>query len=237
MNRKLLLFSNSTNAGEDYMAYTLPHISSFLGGTTKKALFIPFAGFSLGFDSYYTLVKDRLEKISVKINPLHTLKDKKKAIQDAEIIIVGGGNTFYLLKSLQDADLLHEVSDAVKKGCLYIGWSAGANLACPTICTTNDMPVVQPVNLNALALIPFQINPHFTDFHPPGHAGETRETRLNEYILVNRNTYVAGLREGTLFRVADDQINLAGNKPCRIFHYGNEPFEAEPGENMNFLMQ
>jgi len=234
---RLLLFSNSTNAGEDYMAFTLPFIDEFLKNSGRNALFIPFAGISLGFDSYYELVSDRLKRISVKINSLHVIKDKKTAIRNAGIIITGGGNTFCLLKTLQDEGLLDEISDAVMKGCLFIGWSAGANIACPTICTTNDMPVVQPHNLNALKLVPFQINPHYTDFHPPGHAGETREMRLKEYTIMNRHTYVAGLREGSLFQAKGTEINLLGNKSCRIFHYGNEPAEVQPGEKLNFLMQ
>ncbi len=234
---QLLLFSNSTNAGEGYLEYTLPYIRSFLGSTNKNVVFIPFAGISLGFDRYHMMVEEKLNSIGIFTKSIHRTTDKVKSIYAAEAIIVGGGNTFCLLKTLQHEKLIETIRQSVNKGIPYIGWSAGANLACPTIMTTNDMPIVQPDNFKALNLIPFQINPHFTDFQQPGHAGETRETRINEFLLMNRQVYVAGLREGTLFIIKEGKINLLGQRPCRIFKYGDEPFEKLPGENFDFLMQ
>jgi len=233
----LLLFSNSTNPAEKYLEYTLSYIDTFLVKAGRKALFIPYAGISSGFDAYSDMVQKSLEKISLEINSIHKIDDKKKAIKTAEIVIIGGGNTFYLLKCLQDEGLLDVIRKAVIHDTLYIGWSAGSNLACPTIRTTNDMPIVQPLNLNALNLIPFQINPHYTDFHPPGHAGETREMRIKEFLLVNRQLYVIGLREGTLLHIKDKEISLLGSKSCKIFKYGQDPFEVDIGENLDFLMQ
>ncbi len=234
---RLLLFSNSTNTGEEYLGYTLPYIDTFLGGIERKALFIPYAGISLGFDAYFEMVKKQVSKLSVQLISIHHIDNKEQAVKEAKIIITGGGNTFHLLKSLQDEGLIDRIRSQVQNGIPYIGWSAGSNLACPTIRTTNDMPIVEPEDFGALNLIPFQINPHYTDFQQAGHAGETREMRLQEFILVNRQMYVAGLREGTLFRIVDEKIELLGKKSCRIFRYDQIPVEINPGENLDFLMQ
>jgi dipeptidase E len=122
-------------------------------------------------------------------------------------------------------------------GIPFIGWSAGANVACPSICTTNDMPVIQPGSFNAFNLVPFQINPHYLDTHPTGHAGETREMRIEEFIKLNTGIYVAGLREGTMFLIEDSNIQLIGTKNARIFKYGQSPLEVRPGSDIQFLMQ
>ena len=234
---RLLLFSNSTNRGEEYLSYTLPFIDSFLGKNERQALFIPFAGVSIGYDAYFEMVKKQFTRIAIRLTPLHRVKNKKEAVKETQIIITGGGNTFYLLKSLQEEKLIQLIAEQALNGIPYIGWSAGSNLVCPTIRTTNDMPIVQPESLDALNLIPFQINPHYTDYQHPGHAGETREMRLQEFILTNRNMYVAGLREGTLLRIENNNIELLGKKSCRIFRYGQNPTEINPGEKLNFLMQ
>jgi dipeptidase E len=122
-------------------------------------------------------------------------------------------------------------------GTPYIGWSAGANVACPTICTTNDMPIIQPGSFKAFDLVPFQINPHYLDVHPEGHAGETREMRIEEFIRLNNGMYVAGLREGSMFLIEDSNIQLIGAKNARIFKYGQSPLEASPGSYINFLIR
>jgi dipeptidase E len=232
---KLLLFSNSTNTGEEYLKYTLPYINDFTG-TDRKAVFIPFAGISIGFDPYFQRVSQALKSSGLEIQSLHHLSEKQKALKDAEIIIVGGGNTFALLGALQDHFLLDPLREKVIQGTKYIGWSAGANLACPTIMTTNDMPIIEPQNFNALNLVPFQINPHYTDFVQPGHAGETREMRIGEFLIMNRDIYVAGLREGTLFHLENSHIDLMGNRPCRIFKYGSVALDMMAGENFDFLL-
>jgi dipeptidase E len=212
-------------------------MNSFLASKVKEALFIPYAGITPGFDNYSEMVSEKIENIGLKIHSLHKVDKKPEAINRAKCIIVGGGNTFHLLKTLQDYKLLDIIRNKVLEGIPYIAWSAGSNLACPTIRTTNDMPVVEPDNFNALRLIPFQINPHFTDFVDSSHAGETREMRIEEFLLVNRNVYVAGLREGTVFSIENDNIKLLGAKSCRIFRYNQKPQELTAGDNLNFLMQ
>jgi dipeptidase E len=125
----------------------------------------------------------------------------------------------------------------VKAGVPYIGWSAGSNVTCPTICTTNDMPIVQPQSFRAIGLVPFQINPHYLDANPEGHAGETREQRINEYVEANRSRYVVGLREGCMLRVTESSIELIGSRPMRIFKKGIETYEVNPGDNIEFLIK
>jgi dipeptidase E len=234
---RLLLFSNSTNAGEEYLSYTLPFIKEFTGQQQINALFIPFAGVTISWDDYYLQVKEKLSQVGVHLKSIHNEEDKILAIHQAELIIVGGGNTFNLLKTIQDNNLTEPIIERVKAGLPYIGWSAGSNLSCPSIRTTNDMPIVEPTSFDAFNLVPFQINPHYTDVVNPNHAGETREARIEEFIELNQEIYVAGLREGTMFLVEDGKIELKGSKPCRIFRHGKSPIEISPGEDFSFLIQ
>lgn len=234
---RTLLFSNSTNAGEEYLSYTIPFIREFTGGSVKNSVFIPYAGVTIDWDSYSEMVSAKLKPAGISVLPIHKFHNPLEAIHAAETIIVGGGNTFQLLKLAQETKILSAIRQKVLEGTPYIGWSAGANLGCPTICTTNDMPITQPESFNALSLIPFQINPHYTDSVLQNHAGETREMRIAEFIKINTNVYVAGLREGTLFHIEGNSLQLRGNKNCRVFHHGKEAVEFAPGENISFLMQ
>ena len=230
---RLLLLSNSTNAGEPYLDYCKEYIKSFLGTKTVKALFIPYAGVVISFDDYSKRVNERFEETGHRIDPIHNHPDPIKAVRDAEAIVVGGGNTFQLIRHIQDNKLIEIVRKKVLAGTPYIGWSAGANVACPTICTTNDMPILQPQSFNAFNLVPFQINPHYLDVNPEGHSGETREARIEEYIKVNKDKYVVGLREGTLLRIENGKQELVGKRNARIFHYGMNPIEIKPGEDIS----
>jgi dipeptidase E len=234
---RLLLFSNSTNAGEEYLFYTLPYIEEFLLTIPSNAIFIPYAAISISWDEYYSMVAEKLESIGIQITSAHHKENVEQAIENADLIIVGGGNTFHLLKTLQEKKLLDIIRNKARSGTPYIGWSAGSNLTCPTIKTTNDMPVVEPHDFNALGLIPFQINPHYTDYVDKKHAGETREMRIQEFIKVNHGIFVAGLREGTLFQVEGNSIELKGEKSCKIFKYDQTGREIKPGEDFSFLMQ
>lgn len=232
---KLLLLSNSTNPGEPYLHYSLPYIKRFLKNSFDNAIFIPFAGVTISYDEYAKRVSNVFASLNCKINSIHKTRDYKKAIESSNLIIVGGGNTFQLIKLLQDNDLIHLIQQKVKGNTPYIGWSAGANVVCPTICTTNDMPIVQPESFVALNLIPFQINPHYTDKHIPGHRGETRYARIKEYIELNADQYVVGLREGTLLEITDSNITLYGNKEARIFKKGSESYEVNSSADLSFL--
>lgn len=233
---KLLLLSNSTNAGEEYLIYPEDHIKTFLKDESRSLLFIPYAAVSFSYDEYEDKVKTRFNDWGYEITSIHKFNDPVKAIKNTKGIVVGGGNTFHLLFQLQKNKLLTPIVKAVGKGIPYIGWSAGSNITCPTIMTTNDMPVIEPKTFSALHLLPFQINPHYVDSNPHGHAGETREERINEFIEVHPDVYVAGLREGTGFHIENNIIHLVGKKSVRIFKKGIQPLELGTRDNFDFLL-
>ena len=233
---RLLLISNSTNAGEAYLEHPLDQIKSFLGSTAIKALFIPYAGVTISFDEYTTRVSKRFQEIGHEINSVHQADDPVQAVRQAEAIVVGGGNTFHLAKLMQKHDLIKAIREKVLAGTPYVGWSAGSNMACPSIRTTNDMPIVEPVSFQALNLVPFQINPHYLDANPEGHAGETREMRIEEFLEANPGIFVVGLREGTMFLIEKETMQLLGPRPARIFKKDQNPQELEPGADFSFLL-
>ncbi len=233
---RLLLISNSTNAGEEYLQHSLPKIKNFLNGfKPQNAVFIPYAAVTFSFDQYEQKVNQRLKTIGLQVTSIHHYSVPAKAIEESDLIIVGGGNTFHLLKYIQDFELIEPVRKKVESGTPYIGWSAGSNVACPTIKTTNDMPIIEPHSFNAFNLVNFQINPHYIDTHPQGHAGETREQRILEFLEVNRNVYVVGLREGTALQIEGDKVKLIGDKPARIFHFGKQPQDITADQDLSFL--
>ncbi|GAB4303865.1 MAG: dipeptidase PepE [Marinilabiliales bacterium] len=234
---KLLLISNSTLPGEPYLDYPKNNIKEFLGNNQLHIIFIPYAAVTFSFDEYEKKVNDRLAEVGHKVTGIHKYEDKIEAVKNADAIIVGGGNTFHLVKLLQEERLIEPIREKVINGTPYVGWSAGSNVACPTICTTNDMPIVQPPSFNVLKLIPFQINPHYLDANPENHAGETREQRIEEFLEVNQNVYVAGLREGTMFQIENNNIKLIGDKTCRIFKYGKNPVELSKDDDFSFLLK
>jgi len=234
---KLLLISNSTNQGEAYLNYPKSDIKSFLGPDIKKTLFLPYAAVSFSYDVYAEKVQERFDEIGYKVDSIHLHKDPIEAVEQAEAIVVGGGNTWHLTRMIHDKQLIDVIRDRVLKGIPYVGWSAGSNMACPTIKTTNDMPNIDPKGFHAFNFIPFQINPHYLDANPDGHAGETREQRIEEFMEVNQQVYVLGLREGTMLKVVNNSIELIGPKPARIFKKGIEPMEIQPGENLDFLLK
>jgi len=235
---KLLLISNSTNAGEGYLDYCKQYIVDFLQqNNVQKILFVPFAAVTFSYDLYQQKVKEKLAPFGIEVDSIHHYSDAKKAVAEAQAIVVGGGNTFHLLKSVQELGLIEAIREKVKGGTPYIGWSAGSNLTCPTICTTNDMPIVEPPSFSAFGLIPFQINPHYLDAHPTGHAGETREQRIEEYMAANPNRFVAGLREGCMFYVDGNHIRLQGSRPLRVFKKDVETKEYQASDDINFLMK
>lgn len=233
----LLLISNSTNPGEEYLSWPKEHISNFLQKRNiKRVLFIPFAGVSFSYDTYEEKVNNVFRTFGVEIYSVHKEKDPIKAVQEAEAIAVGGGNTFHLVREMQMLGLMEAIRNRVLVGVPYMGWSAGSNVACPTLRTTNDMPIVEPESFNCMGLIPFQINPHYLDAHPSNHGGETREQRIEEFLVANPDIYVAGLREATFLLYENNRLELKGRHPMRIFKQGKEPQEIEPGGDIQFLM-
>ena len=200
-------------------------------------LFIPYAGVTISHTTYAERAAVPFAKLDYGLHSIADAPDPVRAVHDAEAIVVGGGNTFQLLKTLYERELIDAIRDRVHAGVPYIGWSAGAVITAPTMGTTNDMPIVEPPSLRALSLIPFQINAHFTDFQQPGHQGETRAERLEEYIAVNRTMRVLGLREGSSLRITDDEIALNGLGTAPVFSFGTPRVEYSSGDDISFLLR
>jgi dipeptidase E len=224
---RLLLISSSNVHGYGYMDQPEPFIREFLGDR-KAIAFVPFAAHDHA--AYTAKIAERLGRMAFDVLPLSDL-------DRADAIFVGGGNTFRLLKTLYDRNLLEEIRTRVRSGLSYIGSSAGTVVTAPTIRTTNDMPIVQPPSFDALGLIPFQLNCHYLDADPNStHKGETREQRIFEFHEENL-TPVVGLREGTCLRVDGDRATLMGARRARIFRRGEAPFEVEPGTRIDQLVR
>ncbi|MBQ2007522.1 MAG: dipeptidase PepE [Alistipes sp.] len=231
----LLLISNSTNAGEQYLQYPIQNIASFLQGVSE-VVFIPYAAVTFSYAAYEAKVQARFNEIGIKVRSIHRSKNPRRMIREAQAICVGGGNTFALAKKMQEQGLMTAILRKIKEGTPYVGWSAGSNVSCPTICTTNDMPIVQPESFKAIGAVKFQINPHYLDANPEGHAGETREQRIEEYIEANPRRWVVGLREGCMLHLHDGVMELIGPRPMRIFKKGVETFEVKAGDDLSFLL-
>ena len=232
--KRVLLISNSTLYGSGYLDHAASEIGDFLGNL-KTVLFVPYALHDR--DGYASRARERFRTMGYDLDSIHTISDPVKALNDAEAIFIGGGNTFRLLKALYDHDVLQLIASRVAAGIPYIGTSAGSNVAGPTIKTTNDMPIVQPPSFEALGLVPFQINPHFLDANPNStHMGETREERILQFLEEN-DTPVAGLREGAMVVGENDSYLLKGSSGARIFRKGQDPVEARPGERLDHLLK
>lgn len=208
--RRLLLLSNSTNFGQPYLSWPEKHLETIVRQSGSAMLFIPYAGVSIGWDEYFEKVRNVFSRVGGQVESIHRAEDPAKSIGRATCIIVGGGNTFHLLRQMQQMHLIDVVRERVQNGVPYIGWSAGSNLACPTIRTTNDMPIVETDGFDALNLVPFQINPHYTEQTIPDHNGETRQARLEEFLEVNPATCVVAMPEGMLIDVRENQVYVDG---------------------------
>lgn len=233
---RLMLLSNAKREGMSYLEHATEHFRKFFGGAVKEVLFVPFAGVAKTPDGFVEQIRPVFESIGIKVKGIHTTANPREAIRNAQAVLVGGGSTWRLLRELRLAGLLPVIRHRVMAGMPYAGWSAGANLACPTIMTTNDMPICDPGGFDALGLVPFQINPHYLHGNPPGFKGETREERITEYGVMNPHVWVTGLREGTGFLVEDGKIQLFGEAQCRIFRHGAEPRELSVGDDFRFLL-
>jgi dipeptidase E len=232
-NKRILLISNSTLYGSGYLDHAEHEIRDFLG-QVSKVLFVPFALYNR--EAYAALARERLKAMGYDLESAHEVKDARQAAEDAEAIFIGGGNTFRLLKCLYDFELLPPIRRRVAQGMPFIGSSAGAIVAGPSLKTTKDMPIVQPTSFEALGLVSFQISPHYLDPDPnTTHMGETQEERINQFLEEN-NAPVAGIREGAILRVEGNSIVLKGKSGARIFRKGQEPVETMPGERLDHLL-
>ncbi|MCI0620970.1 MAG: dipeptidase PepE [Acidobacteria bacterium] len=234
--KRLLLLSNSTNFGEPFLQYPSKAIQEFLGTAVQEVLFVPYAGVRISFSDYAARVRERFREIGIALTSVHEADSPAAAVERAAAIVAGGGNTFCLLDRLYNHGLVEQIRERVLQGVPYVGWSAGANVACPTIKTTNDMPIVEPPSLKAFGLVPFQINPHYTDAMLPNHGGETRAERLAEFLEVNPGVTVVGLQEGSMLKVEGNGIELLGKKPAKIFRKGQDVAAYFPGDSLQLLM-
>jgi len=232
-SRRFLLVSNSTQHGRGYLDHVIGEIDDFLGAA-RRLLFVPYA--LADHAGYGAKVRERLAAIEVAVETATPDEAGRKAIGRAEAVFVGGGNTFRLLKVLQDSGQLAPLRDRALSGMPYIGSSAGSGIAAPTVRTTNDMPIVEPATLSALGLIPFQLNLHYLDPEPGStHMGETREERLRQYHEEN-TLPVLGLREGAWLRVHARSAVLGGTTGGRLFRRGQEPEELGTGAKLDELL-
>jgi len=229
---RLLLLSNSRNPGGGWLDHAASEIQGFLGALRGPLLFIPFAAVSISFDAYAEMARKRFSRFGFRI------LNANKVDSTANIggFVAGGGNTFRLLYEMQRRGWLARVRRAVRAGKPYIGWSAGSNLACPTIRTTNDMPVIEPRSLSAMGMLPFQLNPHYTDRVLAGHGGETRDQRIAEFLALNPEMKVLGLREGSLLRLEGGELQLKLGPGAKLFSgSGSRKFKA--GADLSFLLR
>ena len=227
--KNLLLISSSTIYGHGYLDHVGAEICDLLAHI-QRVVFVPFALYDR--DAYSAKAEDRFRQLGFALESVHSASSPKQLIAEAEAIFIGGGNTFRLLKALYDYDLLESIRNRVAKGVPFVGSSAGSIVACPTLKTTKDMPVVQPPSFDALGLVHFQISPHYLDPDPDStHMGETQEERITQYLEEN-DLPVVGLREGTMLRVDRGAIFLRGSTTARVFQRGTSPIEILPGSNL-----
>ncbi len=229
----LLLLSNSATHGRPYLSHALEAIAAHLSGR-KRLLFVPYA--LANHDGYTATVAEAMLSIGVSVEGLHRQPEPESAVRSAEAVFVGGGNTFRLLRTLRRAGLLGLLRERARGGLPYLGSSAGTNIACPTIRTTNDMPIVDPEGFDALGLIPFQINPHYLDPDPRStHQGETRAQRLTEFCEEN-DVPVLAMREGAWLRVDGGVASLHGSNGAVLFRHGRQPVEIVAGTDVSWLL-
>ncbi|KAJ9588209.1 hypothetical protein L9F63_018430, partial [Diploptera punctata] len=237
--RRVLLLSSSTVHGSPYLEYAADEINTFLKeSNVSRILFVPYA--LRKYDEYTTKVSGPFEKMGFQIESIHKSQDPVKAVNEAEAFYVGGGNTFQLLKTLYDNQLLDPIRKKVlQDGIPYIGSSAGSNVATISICTTNDMPIVYPPSFCALGLVPFNINPHYLDANPEKHMGKIymRRERIQQYHEIPGVPPVAGLREGCLLSIIGSKVTLKGLRSSRLFIPGKKAEEYEPGSDLSFLLK
>ncbi len=234
MARRLLLISTSTVFGTRYLEHAFGELGGVLAGL-RRVLFIPYA--LKDRDGYAAKARAAFAEVGYELDSLHEAADPVRAATEAEAVFCGGGNTFRLLKTLYELEVLEAIRSRALSGMPYSGASAGANLACPTIRTTNDMPIVQPHSFDALGLVSFQINPHYVDpVAGSTQMGETRETRIREFHEENE-TPVVGLREGAMLRIDGSSVVLKGRAGARIFRRGQDPVEVAPGSAIESLVE
>lgn len=236
MTINALLLSSSRVGDTPYLAHAIPFIKP-LTTQAQKWIFIPYAGVSMSYDTYLASVVTGLSELQLDISGIHQHPDPRQAIKNADGILVGGGNTFHLLHQLYHHDLVALISDQVAQGKPYIGWSAGTNVSGLSIRTTNDMPIIEPPSFNGLKIVPFQLNPHYSNYLAPGHNGETRAQRLLEFTKIDPITPVIGLVEGSALWRQGNTLSLLGDKPAYLFCGEQQEIPIPVGTDLSHLLK
>lgn len=231
----LLLMSSSRSADTGFLEANADALASTLQGV-KRALFIPYAIVGEDRAERVAFVKDRVAEFGITMEDIDEADDAGRAVADAEAVLVSGGNTFHLLASLYANEIVESLRTRVRQGLPYVGWSAGSNVAGRTIRTTNDMPIVYPPSFRALDLVPFQLNPHYTDAMPEGLRGETREQRIREFLAAHPREIVVGLPEGAALRVEGGRMRLAGRHDAWLFRAGEQRIRLAAGRDLSHLL-
>ena len=237
--KNILALSSSRVGDGGYLKEASLLISRFLEASPLQIAFVPFASVDDDYHQYGALVSEALRTLGHTINVVGAV-DAAATLQQADVIMIGGGNTFKLLHNLYSYDLMRVIKDKVHSGTPYIGWSAGANLTGLTIGTTNDMPIIQPESFDALQFFPFQINPHYINLKYPGFHGETRDQRIEEYLQLNKNATVIGLPEGTALQLQQAKLQFLGGVAGTLFQMtkreGILKKEIQSGDDLTFLL-
>ncbi|GAB2842549.1 type 1 glutamine amidotransferase family protein [Ferruginibacter profundus] len=236
MYQRILAFSSSRTGNGGYLEAAAPLINNFLGDTVATIAFVPFASVDTNYEAYTEKVRAALPYNIVTVTPDNAID----IITTADAIMVGGGNTFKLLHDLYGTNALPLIQEKINSGTPYIGWSAGSNITGATICTTNDMPIINPGSFSALAFFPFQINPHYYNVAVPGFNGETRDQRLEEFLLLNPSVPIVALPEGTALLLDNNKLIMTGNTDAFVLSNKNNTLQKTiiaAGEDCSYLMR
>ncbi len=230
MSSELYLLSNSRMPGGQPFEWALDYLREAFDGRIRRVVLVPFAGVTLSWDEYELYAQGAFAPLGIDVQSVHRSTDACALIADCEAVFVGGGNSFHLTYHLHETGLLPVIREACRAGKPYLGWSAGSNVACPTMRTTNDMPIIQPASFETLGLVPFQINPHYTNVTLPGHGGESRDQRIEEFVSVNQMVKVVGLPEGALLHRKGGSLTGFGSGMVRVFAHNSvedRPIDAD----------
>jgi dipeptidase E len=217
---KVLALSSSRAGKSGFLEKAVPYIKSFLGTHPLQIAFVPFATVQRDYDTYGEMVANALKELDHNITLVNE-ENGSEVLSNANVVMIGGGNTFKLLHDLYHFNLFNLINDKIRSGIPYIGWSAGANLAGKTICTTNDMPIIQPASFEAFGFFPFQINPHYVNQVQEGFHGETRDQRIAEYLHLNKDKLVVGLPEGSALQLINGELRFKGEQAGSLFSFSN----------------